>query len=170
MIDRTNQLSISSADGSALRDGAPYRQQSQPLVPTKPFFKGIQRSSSTPSHRNYRIKQPNNKAWQIIDKYYENLTCVLSSDESLCQSVLECLHSNFLIDSCEKKVMERISCLHIKSKTVIGRVSIFISKGIKFYSSFANFVLLMEDFPELKDVIEEMKKDGKELRWTLICL
>ena len=144
-----------------------YTQKSLPIESSSPSFfnDSIKRSESTPApQKEYCTRKPNNIAWQIFDKYHERIADVLCKNKTLCESVFDILYDNFLIDSCEKEMFEKIHCTSIKAKAIIGRVNLFISKGRNFKKSLTIFIMLMENrsFDDLKLIIEEMKKDGKK--------
>ena len=140
-----------------------YTQKSLPVESSSPCFNDlvIKRSESTPTpQKEYCTRKPNNIAWQIFDKYHERIADVLCKNKALCESVFRILYENFLINSCEKEMFEKIHCTSIKAKAIIGRVNMFISKGRNFKNSLAVFIMLMENFDNLKLIIEEMKKDA----------
>ena len=125
------------------------------------IYDSIKRSESTPvPQREYCTRKPNNIAWQIFDKYHERIVDVLCKNKALCESVFDILYENFLIDSCEKEMFEKMDFSTIKAKAIIGSVNTFISKGRHFKRSLAVFIMLMENFDDLKLIIEEMKKDA----------
>ena len=139
-----------------------YTQKSLPVESSPSFFNdSIKRSESTPvPQKEYCTRKPNNIAWQIFDKYHERIADVLCKNKALCESVFHILYENFLIASCEKEIFEKMDCTSIKAKAIIGRVNTFISKGRNVKKSLAVFIMLMENFDDLKLIIEEMKKDG----------
>ena len=125
------------------------------------IYDSIKRSESTPvPQREYSTRKPNNIAWQIFDKYHERIVDVLCKSKDLCESVFHILYENFLIDSCEKEMFEKMDFSPIKAKAIIGSVNTFISKGRHYKRSLAVFIMLMENFDDLKLIIEEMKKDA----------
>ena len=59
-------------------------------------------------------------------------------------------------------MFEKMDCTSIKAKAIIGSINMFISKGRNSKNSLAVFIMLIENFDDLKLIVEEMKKDGKK--------
>ena len=140
-----------------------YTQKSLPVESSSP--KSTPESTPVPQPKEYCTRK---LAWQIFDKYHERIADVLCKNKALCESVFHILYENFLIASCEKEMFEKMDCTSIKAKAIIGSVNTFISKGRHFKRSLAVFIMLMENFDDLKLIIEKMKKDAGKKFMSLL--
>lgn len=105
-------------------------------------------------------KNPNNKAWKILDRHHDHLVNIIRSDATLCNDMLNLLAESFLIGSAERDVIQQLSCLNISSKAMMRYASAFISQARSPVRAFVKFANIIQKFEAFRAVFTEMKSEG----------
>ena len=139
-------------------------QLSLPSSPNQyPHESSCTRSISYPVEIQKRVrceKNPNNKAWKILDRHHDHLVNIIHSDATLCNNMLNHLAESFLIGSAERDVIQQLSCLKISSKAMMRYLSTFISRARNPVSAFIKFAKIIQKFEAFRAVFAEMKSEG----------
>ena len=123
---------------------------------------GFRRSLSAPPSKIVGELDLNNPSSQIFDKFYDRMVTIISKDEDLSDRIFKCLNEKFFLPTTLRKqsYWDLLPCLAIKNKAIVETVSTFISRGRTPDNSLCKFVNLLGNFPELKHLAEEMKREG----------
>ena len=105
-------------------------------------------------------KNTSNNAWQIFDRFHDQLVDIIRSDDKLCNRLLEELYQCFLIGSAEKEVIQQLPCIDIRSKAIMGRVSTFISKGRNPIGALAKFASVLKSFEVFSRINRDLSIEG----------
>ena len=108
-------------------------------------------------------KQLNNPAWQVFDKFFDQIVNIISSDKALCANVLEQLSVKFLIYVSNKDVVDQLTCPEIKSRAMMDAVGSFISRGKDYYHSLRKLMKVLSCFDEMRPLVKEMTAEGETL-------
>ena len=108
-------------------------------------------------------KQLNNPAWQVFDKFFDQIVNIISSDKALCANVLEQLSVKFLIYVSNKDVVDQLTCPEIKSRAMMDAVGSFISRGKDYYHSLRKLVKVLSCFDEMRPLVKEMTAEGETM-------
>ena len=144
-----------------------------------PTERSLERQPQDEPHKRYlpisysrtdQVKAPcekdtSNIAWQIFDKFHDQLVDIIRGDNKLCDSLLEELYQCFLIGSAEKEVIQQLPCIGIRSKAIMGRVSTFISKGRNPIGALSKFMSVLKSFEVFSDINRNLSIES-----TCTCL
>ena len=145
-----------------------YSQHSFPKTKQPNISVSFDRSKSDPAYipkisKSPYTKQLNNPAWQVFDKFFDQIVNIFSNDEVLCANVLEQLSAKFLIYVANKDVVDQLTCLDIKSRAMMDAVGSFISRGKGHYHSLRKLVKVLSSFDEMRPLVKEMTAEGKTM-------
>ena len=104
--------------------------------------------------------QPNSSSSNVFDEYYDKIIAAFSNDKDLSERFFKSLNDSLLITATERKQADQLSCLAIKTRAIIGAVSICINRSRDPKKSIKYLLKTLGTFQELKSLAEEMSAKG----------
>lgn len=151
--------------------GSTHNFKKQSSLPSKFYSKvsldpqesNYARSKSDPVDTKKKVRcarNRSNKAWKIFDRYHDQLATILCSNATLYDHMLELLSRYFLIMPVERYAIQQLSCLEIRSKTLMRRISVFISNARNPIRVLAKFAAIIQEVENFNSIYAEMKIEG----------